>query len=119
MFDVNGEIPRIDDKRVKFVRGWFQNTLPDFLARTKIHGDLIVHYDADLYSATLFVLMQIDALKLPYHAIFDEFTGHETRALRNYQQMTGARVEFIGKTLGYGFPEQVSCLIEPSAEYEV
>lgn len=119
MFDLNGEVPQVDDKRVRFVNGWFQNTLPNFLAQTEVRGDLIVHYDADLYSATLFVLMQIDALKLPYLAIFDEFTGHETRALRNYQQMTGAKVEFIGKTLGYGFPEQVSCLIRPCAEYEV
>lgn len=119
MFDTRGETPEVPDSRVKFVKGWFQNTLPKFLAETEITGELIVHYDADLYSATLFVLSQLDPLKRRYDAIFDEFTGHETRALYNYQQMTGAGVEFTGKTTDYGFPHQVSCVITPCSEFTV
>ena len=79
----NGEIPSIKDIRVDFIKGWFQNTLPNFLANQDELENLIVHYDADLYSSTLFCLMQIDNLKIPYIAIFDEFVGEETRALAN------------------------------------
>ena len=30
MGDVAGAVPQIDDERVSFVKGWFQNTLPGF-----------------------------------------------------------------------------------------
>lgn len=118
-FNTDGRMPQIDDERVEFVKGWFQNTLPNFLAKSKINGALIVHYDADIYSATLFVLMQIDALKISYDAIFDEFTGEETRAIYNYQQITGAKVEFAGKTMSNSYPVQVSCRITPCVKYEI
>ncbi len=29
-FDVGGVEPRIDDPRIKFVKGWFENTIPQF-----------------------------------------------------------------------------------------
>ena len=31
-FDVKGSVPDIDDPRVSFVRGWFQETVDEFLA---------------------------------------------------------------------------------------
>jgi hypothetical protein len=84
-FDVNGVAPSVDDPRVSFIKGWFQNTSHLLLERIDpaTAGELIVHYDADLYSSTLFALSQIDTLGKPYLAIFDEFTGHEVRALYN------------------------------------
>jgi len=116
-FNVGGSIPKIDDSRVSFVKGWFQNTLPDFLAKNPPNKNLVVHYDADIYSATLYVLMLIDSFKLPYLAIFDEFTGHETRALYNYTQATGAGVDFLGKTLHMNYPVRVSSRITPAKMY--
>ena len=38
--------------------------------------------------------MQLDSLKTDYYAIFDEFMAGEIGALENYQQATGAKVEF-------------------------
>ena len=115
----NGKIPEIQDSRVNFIKGWFQNTLPNFLLNLNEIDNLIVHYDADLYSSTLFCLMQIDALKIPYLAIFDEFVGEETRALANYQEITGAQVEFIGKTIGIdNYAGEVSCKISPCLKYK-
>ena len=78
-FDMKGAVPRIDDTRVKFIKGWFQNTWTDLVGVLPDDGDLIVHYDADLYSSTLFALTKIDSLKRSYLAIFDEFHGHEAR----------------------------------------
>ncbi len=115
-FSTNGKIPSNNDGRVSFIKGWFQNswaTLEEKLSSINDLENLIVHYDADLYSSTLFVLTKMDALKKSYIAIFDEFTGHETRALYNYCQAYGAEVEFYGKTILNGYPSQVVCRIAP------
>jgi hypothetical protein len=87
--------------------------LVGLLSSMDLDKDLIVHYDADLYSSTLYALSKIDGLGRKYLAIFDEFTGHETRALYNYLQSYGASVNFLGKTLMNGYPDQVLCEIIP------
>ena len=115
-FDTQGKIPRINDPRVSFIKGWFQNSWPqlnDKLLSTNNLANIVVHYDADLYSSTLFALTKIDNLKKSYIAIFDEFTGHETRALYNYIQAYGADGEFYGKTNNAGCAGQVVCRITP------
>tara|TARA_Y100000590_G_scaffold169037_1_gene193480 strand:+ start:163905 stop:164558 length:654 start_codon:yes stop_codon:yes gene_type:complete len=111
-FNVKGKIPEISDQRVSFIKGWFNQSLPKFIDDnlSKAHDfKLIVHYDADLYSSTLFCLSQIDRLKIKYLAIFDEFTRDETRALYNYIQSHGATVKFLGHTDNH----QVLCEIQP------
>ena len=116
VFSTNGKIPTVEDSRIKFIQGWFQNSWDELqqALSTRALNSLIVHYDADLYSSTLFALTKIDLLRKPYIAIFDEFTGHETRALFNYCQSYGATAKFLGKTLLDGYPYQVVCQITPS-----
>jgi hypothetical protein len=46
--DVGGAVPQIDDERVSFVKGWFQNTLPGFLNGFTPRSRLVVHSDSDL-----------------------------------------------------------------------
>lgn len=115
-FDMQGKMPNISDARVKFLKGWFQNTAAELAKLLAGHnGRLIVHYDADLYSSTLFALSQIDNLKKPYVAIFDEFTGHETRALFNYLQAFNAKATFLCKTnFDDGYPLQVVATVTPN-----
>src|ERR1700690_1576774 len=57
-FSRKGKLPAVDDRRVELVKGWFQNPLPPFLATGRVGGPTthLVHYDADLYSSTLFIL---------------------------------------------------------------
>jgi len=114
-FGTGGRTPQIEDPRVRFIKGWFQDTLMDVLPLIDPNRNLIVHYDADLYSSTLFALYKIDSLGRNYLAIFDEFAGDETRALYNFLQASGASVKFIGKTLSARgrYPEQVLCEISP------
>jgi hypothetical protein len=113
-FDTKGNIPETNDRRISFIKGWFQNTWDELRARLPRAEGLVVHYDADLYSSTLFALSKIDSLKQKYIAIFDEFSGHEIRALYNYTQSHNASVSFIGKTTqGGGFPGQAMCKIVP------
>jgi hypothetical protein len=114
-FDVKGKVPQIDDSRVTFIKGWFQNTWDQLAAKLLKTERLIVHYDADLYSSTLFALSKIDSLKRPYIAIFDEFAGHEARALHNYLQSFSASVSFLGQIVVNGYPIQVMCEIVPNS----
>lgn len=115
-FDTSGGLPNVSDGRVEFIKGWFQNTYTELYARLVNVNHLVVHYDADLYSSTLFALNAMDGLKRSYLAIFDEFTGHETRALYNYIQAYNATVRFRGKTLSAGYPSQVLCEIVPNGQ---
>lgn len=112
-FDLGGAIPKIDDERVSFIEGWFQNSWDKLYQRISGRDNLLIHYDADLYSSTLFALAHIDLLRKSYVALFDEFTGHETRALYNYQQAFKARVEFLGKVPTAGYADQLLCRITP------
>lgn len=79
--------PEIADDRVRFFQGLFQKTLPAFLDGQPLRGRKVIHLDADLYSATLYVLAVLD----PYlHTgdliLFDEFNvpTHEFAAFRDY-----------------------------------
>ena len=88
-FDRKGQLPQIDDARVEFVKGLFQHTLPDFLARFKPRSRLIIHNDSDLYSSTLYLLTQLHPLLVPGSVvIFDEFfsSSHEFQAYFDYER---------------------------------
>ena len=53
-----GNIPELNDERIRFVKGWFQNTVEPFISEKQFREPcLVVHYDADLYSSTLYTLM--------------------------------------------------------------
>lgn len=112
-FDTLGEIPKISDKRVNFIKGVFQKTFQELVMQIKKRKNLVVHFDADLYSSTLFTLSKLDDLKIPYFAIFDEFFDHESRALSNYISAYCAEVDFLGKTTSNNYPDQVLCFIKP------
>ena len=45
-------MPHGGDTRIEFVKGWFQNSLGDFLPRldAKPKSTTLVQFDADLYS---------------------------------------------------------------------
>jgi O-methyltransferase len=86
-FDTGGQIPQLDDQRVSFVKGLFQDTLPRFREGYQARGQLVIHNDSDLYSSTLYVLTYLDDVIVPGTIIvFDEFYSalHEYRALEDY-----------------------------------
>ena len=61
-WSTDGNIPSSKDKRITFVKGLFQDTLDNFLQTFVPKSRLLIHMDADLYSATLFVLTKLDKL---------------------------------------------------------
>ena len=66
------EIPTFSE-RCRVYKGWFKDTLPDFV--TKQQRPLaFIHADADLYQATIEVLEHCDKLIVPGTIIlFDEY----------------------------------------------
>jgi Macrocin-O-methyltransferase (TylF) len=99
-----GRPPDISHPRLKFVVGWFQETLPQFLLNFKPQARIIVHNDSDLYSATLFTLTQLDSIAPPGTIIiFDEFwdARHEFRALMDYALAYQRKFEVIAATKGF------------------
>lgn len=94
-----GEIPAIEDHRVSFVKGWFQDTLPLFLHRFSTDKQVVVHCDADVYSSTMFVLCKLgDLIKPGAIVIFDDFSSmlHDFRALEDYTRAFCRQYEVLG-----------------------
>jgi hypothetical protein len=96
-FSTGGNTPDIDDPRVEFVVGWFEDTLPTYTPPP--HDRLVLHLDADLYSSTILVLNALDQYIVPGTFIFfDEFSDrlHELRAFDEYIKRTGAKFRLLG-----------------------
>ena len=93
------QVPQIDDHRVSFEVGWFEDTVPTF--ELPPHDQLIVNIDCDLYSSTSLVLHHLEPALTPGTLIyFDEFSDrdHEFRAFREYLDRTGGAVRALGTT---------------------
>jgi len=87
-FDLQGKIPEINDKRAQLFKGLFQDTLHDFLKGFSNENPKVILLDADLYSATLFVLTTLAPLLRDGDIIiFDEFSSqqHEYLAYENFR----------------------------------
>jgi len=100
-FSTHGKSPALRDPRVKIHPGWFQDTLPEYIAPP--HDALIINFDADLYSSTKFVLEQLKAknlLSAGSWLYFDEFTylNQEFRAFKEFLAETGMRFKYVAET---------------------
>jgi len=86
-YSTSGNAPEINDIRVKFKKGLFQDTLPDFLKNLQENSKnkiLIVHFDCVLYSSTLFTLFKLSEYKKGYYFLFDEMGTDECRAFHSF-----------------------------------
>jgi hypothetical protein len=105
-FNTNNEVPQINDPRGSFFQGLFQQTLPGFLPHLRKGIRNVVMIDADLYSATLYVLQTLSShLSEGDIIFFDEFAVpmHEFRA---YYEVSGAgqlKLEPIGAANNFYF----------------
>jgi hypothetical protein len=76
--------PEVNDHRVTFYTGLFQQTLPGYIEKLKSDNSKrkVIHLDADLYSATLYVLsMLAPYLKKGDIILFDEFAVPQSEFL--------------------------------------
>jgi hypothetical protein len=98
-FTTNGSIPVIDDPRVKFFKGWFDETLPQY--RIPPHDILVLYLDADLYSSTIYVLNKLKSSIHPgTYIYFDEFAdrSNELRAFAEFLNGSGAHFKLLAAT---------------------
>lgn len=98
-FSANGKIPHLDDTRVEFFKGLFEQTLPEY--KCPRHDALILNMDADLYASTIFVLDSLRSEIVPgTYIYFDEFADreHELRAFDEFVRKTGWRFSLLGLT---------------------
>lgn len=111
-FSMNGKPPEINDDRISFVKGLFQDTLGDFLETFEPNGRLIIHHDADLYTSTLYVLCETNYIVKPGTIlIFDEFSSvlHEFRAWEDYCTAYRREYTVLGATKGpYDYYSQIA-----------
>jgi hypothetical protein len=99
MFSTGGQIPQIDDPRVKFFKGWFHETLKDYSPPP--HDELVINIDADLYNSASVVLNWAeDMLKPGTYLYFDEFSDrlHELRAFDEFLSRSAKRFRAIAAT---------------------
>lgn len=96
-FNVDGQVPQIDDPRVQFFKGWFNETLPDY--KFPPYEELVIILDADLYSSTIFVLNTLEQVIVPgAYLYFDDFNyrNDELRAFDEFQKRTGMKFSVVG-----------------------
>lgn len=102
-FSTGGKTPQIDDPRVNFYKGLFEETLPHYVPPE--HEVLVINIDCDLYSSALYALKSL----APYvsgdtYIYFDEFSdrGNELRAFNDFLVSTGKNFRTFGATKTYG-----------------
>jgi hypothetical protein len=104
--DMNAAIPNIDDKRVEFIKGLFQETFYPFTRSHDLSSDRIrvIHLDADLFSSTLYILTSIAPfLKKGDILLFDEFNvpNHEFMAFQYFTQSFYVKTKLLGAVNNY------------------
>lgn len=104
-FKVNGTMPQIDDSRVRFVKGWFENTVPGFAREFTSKNRLVLHLDADLYGSTMLPLVHFTPfMSQGTLLIFDEFYDrqHEFKALQDWQKIYRKPFRIVAEMQNYG-----------------
>ena len=101
LFDIKGQMPQLDDQRVRLYKGWFSDTVPRYVQDFKPNPTLVLHLDADLYSSTMLVLRQFQPfLKPGVVLIFDEFFDreHEMKAFNEFLKEHPLNLECLAGT---------------------
>lgn len=104
--DMLAEIPDFNDSRVELVKGLFQVSVRNYLMNNQIETDKrkIIHFDADLFSSTLFALSSIAVyLNKGDILFFDEFNvpDHEFFAFRIFTESWYIKTKLIGAVNNY------------------
>jgi hypothetical protein len=98
-FATGGAAPTIDDCRIRFIKGWFQNTVHQFLRGTSFSHPVLVHFDSDLYSSTLFLLATLWSFLPEYFFIMDDFAFDESFALYDFSRAFPVQIEWLAARL--------------------
>jgi O-methyltransferase len=97
-FSTKGLPPDISDVRLRWHKGWFQETLPEFMKSFQPTQQIVINIDCDLYSSTLYVLALLSPVLRNSIMFFDELAhvDHEFRALCDYCSAFGMSYDVLG-----------------------
>jgi len=107
-FNTSGILPKIEDTRVQFFAGWFNQVLPTYFVPE--HDVLVITMDADLYSSTIYVLRYLQPHITPGTFIyFDDLNNveHEPMAFDEFMRESGIQFKPVcaDKSLAFAFFE--------------
>jgi Macrocin-O-methyltransferase (TylF) len=92
-FSTGGAPPRIDDDRVRFFVGWFDETLPTY--EWPEHDVLFAMMDADLYTSTVTALEHVkDHLRPGSYLYFDQL-HHRCDELRAFAEFVDENPDLV------------------------
>jgi len=89
-FGVAGQVPEIDDPRVRFFKGWFEDTLREY--HMPAHDVLVMIMDADMYASTASVFRRLGPSIRPGTFIYFDELNHvedEPKAFAELMQVSG------------------------------
>jgi predicted O-methyltransferase YrrM len=100
-FDLKGRLPKVPGN-AKLHIGWFDQTLPAFLAADPSPAALI-HVDCDIYSSTVTIFDALkDRIRPGTVIVFDEYfnypgwRNHEYKAFQEFLAATGHAYTYLG-----------------------
>lgn len=106
-FGIDGAIPDIRPN-VHPVKGWFDQTLPEFARQHEGEKIAFMHVDCDLYSSTKTVFESLGHMIVPGTVIlFDEYLSIpvegecEYLAFMEFLDSSGLQMEYIGQIRGH------------------
>ena len=101
-FGLGGALPPVP-ANVTLHKGWFEETLPRFLAGAGEERVAFLHVDCDIYSSTVTVLKHLRPRLAPGSVVvFDEYFNypnwqrHEWRAFQEFVRDTGIGYRYLG-----------------------
>jgi len=106
-FSLNGDLPKVN-KNVTLVKGWFKDSLPNFIDEVQIEPNVFLHIDCDLYSSTN-EIFNILGKKIngTFYILFDEYFNypfweqHEFRAFQEFISEFGYNYEYVANNLDH------------------
>ena len=100
-FSIDGKLPP-ERANVRLTKGFFENTLPGFVAQHPGAKLALLHIDCDLYSATRTILENVSSMLVPGTiVIFDELINYhgweegEFKAFMEFAAERGLAFEYI------------------------
>jgi len=101
-YSTAGRPPGMNDLRVQFFQGLFEDTLPKYTPPSGYEA-LVINIDCDLYPSAIFVLKSLAPYIGPGTFLyFDEFAfDNELRAFHEFQVATGKRFSLLAATNAY------------------
>jgi predicted O-methyltransferase YrrM len=101
-FGRGGTLPEVPSN-VALHKGWFEQTLPSYLAAHPDEAIAFLHVDCDIYSSTVTVLRTLAPRFKPGTVlVFDEYFNypnwqrHEWRAFQEFVRDTGTSYRYLG-----------------------